>query len=481
MRQNDLFSGVPLETKASGSLDLAKIRQPLTKSYSTTAEDVYAKARTAAQAIQELRPDIKHELVTNTQRLYTYLQEIKEAGVVALDTETSGLDIQRIEVAGASLYVPGSNAIYIPVGHHFYDYNIPKKDMIEFIRQIAEWGDSGEVKIIQHNSRYDVQVIMKYSGYWMHVHADTLVASVLLNENEPHGLKYLWNKYCMQGKYSGDAYSDLFENRKYNTFDPEQVYIYATLDSVMTMELWEFQEPFLTHGTKHNTQYGLKDVATLFHNEEMPIVRLAAEMEWEGIGFDSDLNMKLHKEYEAKIKATERPFQLRVEQLINERKDNISREILEQIPTPININSNNQMNTLFYDVLGFDLDDSTKRQIVRAKIKSNPRNQDPDWRSVGKVAMGYLKSNYPDYKELFEEYEDIKETQKAYTGFIVGLRNQISPLTGRIHGGWNPTGTVTGRFSSQSPNLQNIPSRNSDIKPMFIPDEGNIFVAADYS
>lgn len=147
MRQRDLFSGISLETKASGALDLAKIRKPLTKNYSTTAEEVYARARSAAEAIQLLRPDITHELVINTQRLNTYLQEIKSAGIVAIDTETSDLDIQRLEVAGVSLYTPGSNAIYIPVGHHFYDNNIPKADMIAFLKQIKEWGTVGKSKL----------------------------------------------------------------------------------------------------------------------------------------------------------------------------------------------------------------------------------------------------------------------------------------------------------------------------------------------
>lgn len=479
MKQRDLFSGVPIATKASGALDLSKIRKPLTKNYSTTAEDVYAKARSAAEAIKILRPDIEHELVTNSQRLYTYLQEIKREGIVAIDTETSDLDIQRLEVAGISLYTWNSNAIYVPVGHHFYDRNIPKQDVVSFLREIKNLADTGEVKVIQHNSRYDVQVLMRYSGEWIHVYADTLVAGALLEENEPHGLKYLWNKYCMQNRYSGEAYNDLFENRKYNTFDPEQVYIYATLDAVMTLELWNFQEPFMTVGTKHNTQYNLQDVAKLFWNDEMPIIRLAAEMQWEGIGFDSELNLKLHREYEAKLKAMERPFQLRVEAIVNE--STLPRSIIEKVELPINPHSAKQMQALFYEIMGFELDESTKKQIIRAKIKSNPKNQNPSWMSVGDVAMTYLKKNYEEYKELFEDYEDIKATQKAYTGFIVGLRNQVSPITGRIHGGWNSTGTVTGRFSSQAPNLQNIPSRNGDIKPMFVPDDGKIFIAGDYS
>lgn len=452
MKQRDLFGELTIETKSTGALDLAKVRKPLTKNYRSSVEDVYQKAGTAAQAIQELRPNLNHKLLTDPNDLVTYMKTIKRSRVVALDTETSGLDPRLADMAGISLYTPNSDPVYIPVGHHYYLNNVPGENVRAFLRELDELVRKNEVTLIMHNSKYDVQAIMKYAQVWLLPQFDTLVASVLLNENEPHGLKALWNKYCMGNKYSGDAYDDLFENRKYNTFNPEKVYIYATLDAVMTYELYVYQKQFLSPGSPYNKRYNLEGVTRLFIQEEMPVIRIATEMEWVGIAFDTELNRELQKQYEFKIKTLTRSFQARVRTIIEERKDSLSPEVLLNLPDPININSANQMSVLFYDVMGMELDESTKRQVVRAKNK-NSKSGEADWRSVGKVALKNLKQNYPEHKELFDEYDDIKETVKVYTGFIVGLRQMVSPVTGRVHGGWNPTGTVTGRFSSNRPNL----------------------------
>lgn len=447
-----LFGGVDVEIGSNDGLLLKKARGSLTPNVTVSAEDIYERAEVTFSQVRKLLPHITHELVTTQQRLQEFLEEVREAKVIAIDTEVDGLNPLRDQIAGFSAYTGEGNPIYVSINHAFrQDINL---DVKWFFKEISNMAKRKGLKVIMHNCKYDIQVLYAYSGVFLDVYADTMVAAHMLNENEPKGLKYQWNKYCMGSRYGADTYSDLFDKRKFSTFNPEKVYVYATLDVVMTLQLWKFQEQFLVEGFEFRERYGLQKVGNLYFNLEMPVVKIAAEMEISGVAFDKDLNKQLQIKYEKKLRESNERLMSIINPLLEENKGNIPPKRWEKISIPMNPNSDAQLEIFLYDGLRLELSDKVKKGIVRKKKKSQKdKTKAVNSNSVGKEAMEYFEIAYPEYKELFDAINEHKELTKVYTGFIVGLRDKLDPISNRIHASWNPNGTKTGRFSSSDPNL----------------------------
>lgn len=123
-------------------------------------------------------------------------------------------------------------------------------------------------------------------GYFVPVYWDTMVASFLLNENEPHGLKYLYDKYVMKGEAGVHKFAELFEGIPFNYIPPNIGCKYSAHDSKMTESLYLFQKPFLTKGTSECTEYKLEGVCDVFYTEELPLIPVLADMYWRGIHVD---------------------------------------------------------------------------------------------------------------------------------------------------------------------------------------------------
>lgn len=465
-RQLDLFNQ-PLDLGKNDNVLLGKAREPIVTKYKHGVEEVYKHAQQSTANIKALIPHITHELVTDLSRLEEYLANILKVGAVAIDTETSGLDPRRERLGGISMYTEGESAIYIPIGHHFYKNNVDARD---FITRLTQYTYQGKIKVFMHNGRYDNQVFRRYTGLPMYIYFDTLIASSVLDENEydisptgeyvevpkgAHGLKRLWNKYCVANKYKSMSYSDLFENRDYTTFDPEQVYVYATLDSVMTWQLGMYQLPYLTQGSQLNLKYGLQQVANVFWHIEMPVSAIAEKMEWRGVRYSREKNLELQKTMEKDIRVATKKFVSRLDKIVEENKHNASLLSLDKLTDPINPMSSTQMNIILFEIMGLKLSDQAKRQIRRQKSKSGKHKslEDIPWESSGKVAQQDINTNYPEHVELIQEFRDLKGLQKLYTSFVIGLRKLYNEETDSIHGGWNTVGTLTGRLSSSNPNL----------------------------
>ena len=467
MKQFTLFNGVELTTNEKGAFkDISKLRGSLNPKTKVDIDEVYERASRLVTLVKQLLPQINHVLIKTPEELENVWQEIKRAGIVALDTESdvvgSNPNPFLDKIAGISVYTGGDNAYYIPINHHFYMSNV---DARGFVHKIVEESHKG-LKVIMHNAKYDAQVFYVYAQRTIKMYADTMIASRLLNENERawgednghyeagHGLKYLWNKYCMNFTYSGDSYDDIFSGRKYGTFNPEKVFVYASLDAVMTLMLWKFQEQYIDSRYKGCKDLGLEAVSQLFFRVEMPVLQYATAMEIRGIGFNQDLNKELQHRYEKNILKARNDLISKIQPMIEAAKHQISPARFEKLSRPINMSSDTQLEILFYDILKLKLSESVQKQILRKKKKAQ-KNKDNavNPNSVGKDAMAYFVQAYPEYAPLIKELLAYKELEKIYTAFIIGLRDKVNPKTGKIHAGWNTIGTDTGRFSSKSPNL----------------------------
>ena len=418
------------------------------------------------------------ELVVDKDRILEYSDKVLENGIVALDTETNGLDRIDGKIAGICLYTPSEKGIYVPVGHISYMTNQPIKQNVdkELMRQIIqEWEDKG-VKFILHNSKFDMHILwwmigVKITPYW-----DTLIASNLLNENEPHGLKVLWQKYCVGEDEDTKvaSFNSLFNGIEFNKIPPEVGYMYASFDPIMTYELYKFQEEYLDKDGKYCYSKGLERVADVFRDIEMPLIPVVFEMECTGVKIDTDLAKELHDKYTFYMDRAERKFKEEIDKISDKFDD-----LLVKSPDKYNklfgdgktisISSPTQLAILFYDVMGFVSKDDKK-----------PRGTGEDIIS---------QFNHP----IVEAILEYRAMSKLLSTYIDAIPTHISKRDNKLHATFNQYGAKTGRFSSSNPNLQNIPSQKTklsdgtvidaghDIRQMFMADEGQVIIGGDFS
>ena len=422
----------------------------------------------------------KIELVTDTNRIEEYLHNTLKNGILAVDTETNGLDRVDGKIAGICLYTPGEKGIYIPVGHVSYMTNQPLKDNVpcEIMKNFFKVCNEHSVKYILHNAKFDMHFLywtigIKIVPYW-----DTLIAGQLLNENEPHGLKVLYQKYCVRADEEQQVakFNTLFNGIEFNSIPPSVGYMYAAFDPIMTYDLYKFQEQYLD---KDNGELcyrkGLERVADVFRNIEMPLIEVVFDMEVQGVDIDTELAQQLKTKYTQYMDNAVEEFNTQIKEIeqagtFNELRvkhpDKFSK-ISELGDININIASNAQLVILFYDVLKLE----------------PPKGQ----RSVGEEQLKQL------HHPLVHCILEYRGMSKLLSTYIEAIPNHIAKRDGKLHANFNQYGAKTGRFSSSDPNLQNIPSKTKklsdgtvidaghDIRQMFIAGEGNVIIGGDFS
>ena len=422
----------------------------------------------------------KIELVTDPNRIEEYLHNTLKNGILAVDTETNGLDRIDGKIAGICLYTPGEKGIYIPVGHVSYMTNQPLKDNVarETMENFFKVCNEHNVKYILHNAKFDMHILYWMIGVKIVPYWDTLIAGQLLNENEPHGLKVLYQKYCVRADEEQQVakFNTLFNGIEFNSIPPSVGYMYAAFDPIMTYELYKFQEQYLD---KEVGQYcykkGLERVADVFREIEMPLIEVVFDMEVQGVDIDTELAKELKDKYTYYMNLAVDNFKAQIIELevagafdeLRVKHPDKFNKISELGDININIASNAQLVILFYDVLKLD----------------PPKGQ----RSVGEEQLKQL------HHPLVDCILEYRGMSKLLSTYIEAIPNHIAKKDGKLHANFNQYGAKTGRFSSSDPNLQNIPSKTKklsdgtvidaghDIRQMFIAGEGNVIIGGDFS
>lgn len=422
----------------------------------------------------------KIELVTDPNRIEEYLHNTLKNGILAVDTETNGLDRIDGKIAGICLYTPGEKGIYIPVGHVSYMTNQPLKDNVDSwkMKWFFDVCNENNVKYILHNAKFDMHILYWMIGVEIVPYWDTLIAGQLLNENEPHGLKVLYQKYCVRADEEQQVakFNTLFNGIEFNSIPPSVGYMYAAFDPIMTYELYKFQEQYLD---KEVGQYcyrkGLERVADVFREIEMPLIEVVFDMEVQGVDIDTDLAKELKDKYTYYMNLAVDNFKTQIIELevagafdeLRVKHPDKFNKISELGDIKINIASNAQLVILFYDVLKLD----------------PPKGQ----RSVGEEQLKQL------HHPLVDCILEYRGMSKLLSTYIEAIPNHIAKKDGKLHANFNQYGAKTGRFSSSDPNLQNIPSKTKklsdgtvidaghDIRQMFIAGEGNVIIGGDFS
>mgnify|MGYP003082256682 FL=1 len=472
--QKGLFGSKPRSSKKSDKQLLAqrKNRQPAVMTTYISGDnlrDSVARAKTMSRRIFGPVLD-KLELVTEEGALLKYLQAILKNGVCALDTETDGLDSIHDELVGVCLYTPGQKSIYVPINHvsNMTKVRLKGQVSVESMKLFIQSLVDNDIDIIYHNAKFDMKSIYWRLGIKVNEPAwDTFLASMLLNENEPHSLKLLHAKYVKEEADADVAkFNDLFKGIPFSLIPLDVAFMYAAYDPLQTYELYEFQKKYLTPGSPECSEYKLDRVAWVFENIEMPLIKVLFDMEVYGVNLDTDKLADIREEFTAKMNEAEDTFNELVKEYAPEieelrQLDFASYQKLEMDArgnVTVSISSSTQLAILFYDIMGLKSPDDKKPRGTGEDIVSS--FNDP----IAEALLSYRK-----YAKLVSTYTTMDQ-------------HQAKPDK-RVHTTFKQYGAKTGRMSSENPNLQNIPSRGEGavIRQIFSASLGHYIIGSDYS
>lgn len=372
-----------------------------------------------------------YHLVENEDDMKALAAKFLALDFYCFDTETTGTDPIQAKIVGMSLSAEEGTAYYIP----FKGTEEEKQARLEIFRPMLE--NSSSLKIGQ-NMKYDILVLARYGITVGGPLFDTMVAHYLLQPEQRHGMDYLAEAYL---KYSTVRIEELIGEKgkgQKNMADlsPAMISDYACEDADVTLKLKNVFEPMLKE----------QGIEKLFHEIEMPLVRVLAYMERNGARIDTN-----------SLAETSRMF--------TERMQAIERDIFEEVGFSFNILSPKQVGEVLFDKL---------------KIIEKPKKTKSGQYVTSEDVLESLRSKSPVVEKILQ-YRGLKKLVGTYVDALPAL---INPETGKIHTSYNQAVTATGRLSSSSPNLQNIPIRDEDgkeVRKAFIPDPGCKFFSADYS
>lgn len=405
------------------------------------------------------RDEYTYFMAEDEELFKDYIYNTIQTGYVAMDTETTGLDPILDKIVGMSLYSKGQKGLYIPIHHKSYVTGMEVEGQLDpriIKEQLQRLVDAG-VRFKEYNAKFDTRVVKNQLGIYIPCWYDAHLAAMLLNENEPHGLKTLHSKYVLDGKEDEFSFGKLFDGITFDLVPISTGYIYAARDAVDTDELADWQLPYLTSDNPLCKEYGLEKVSNVFWNIEMPCVEVLADMEDTGIAFDFDLAEKLSNKYHKQLDENLDEFYRVLDMFKVEINTYMANNPNHKLSDPINIGSPTQLAILFYDILKVESPDPSKPRGTGSEILEKIDNP------------------------LCKAILDYRATAKILTTYVDKLPECVNPKTGRIHCNYNQYGAKTGRMSSDNPNMQNIPSKNHDIRQMFVASPGNVLMSSDYS
>lgn len=424
------------------------------------ANNLLTRINNIRDRVQENLGEYKDDyiILIKDEEIKEYFQKLRNAKLVAIDTETTGLNFFQDKIVGICLYAEGLKASYIPLNHisSIYQTRIDNQADIDLVKSEMKRCIEENIQFIYHNGKFDLNVLETFLGFKMNCpYWDTLVASYLItNDKNQRSLKDQYSKYCshLEDKDKIETlshFNDLFEGLRFDYVPIESGYIYAARDAFMTYKLFEWQRDFFEKPEN-------ADVYKLFKEVEVPLIEVTATMQRTGVAIDMDLANKLKTEYDAKLEE----ITATVREEIDKFEDKITKYRMihynSKLQEPINFQSPEQLAILLYDIIGLTNND-----------KEKPRG-------VDEKALKHM--NTPLTNAILE----YRSVTKLLSTYIDAIPAKIEPSDGRLHASFNQNGADTGRFSSSDPNLQNIP-RDGGIRCMFKATDGYYMVGADYS
>jgi len=356
-------------------------------------------------------------LIENEKELFEIIGKIED--LVAFDTETDSLENPNI--VGFSFAFEENKAYYVPINHFYLgvEKQISQDIALKAIEKILS------KKVIGHNLKFDFKMLRKYNIKTPTPYCDTMILAWILDPDASVSLDSVANRYL---NYETIKYKEITKNKKnFAEVNIKDATKYAAEDALISLKLYK---------TLKNQIW--EDVKWDIDNIEMPFIKLLIDMENEGIKVD----LKYLKELENKL---------------NEKIEEIKKEIFNLAGSEFNINSTKQLSYILFEVL---------KLPPKKKIKTGY--------STDEKVLNSLKNLHPIAGKILE-YRKFEKMQSTY---IKPLQEYAKDF--KIYTTFLQTGTATGRLASKNPNLQNIPtSTDINIRNAFVTDK--LFVSLDYS
>ena len=374
-----------------------------------------------------------YQIIQGDLGLRLLLQNLQNQTAVCFDTETTGLDALHAELVGISFSYEKGKGFYVPFPEN--------QDEAQFlIEKFIPFFENENIEKIGQNLKYDLKILSNYKVIVKGKLFDTMIAHYLINPDMRHNMDILSETYL---KYSPQSIEALIGKKGKNQKSMrdvalEEIKEYAVEDADVTLQL---KELFTLELDKTGTK-------KLFEEIEIPLVRVLADMEKEGIRVDVDFLKSLSKTLDDDIKILEA-------------------NIFETAGEKFNLASPKQLGDVLFD----------KLKIGGVKQKKTKTGQ----YATGEEILSYLAAENPIVKYIL----DWRQLVKLQNTYVEALPNQVDKITKRIHTDYMQTVAATGRLSSNNPNLQNIPirtERGRQIRKAFVArDENYTLVSADYS
>jgi DNA polymerase-1 len=416
------------------------VEEALTHSDESPAEAVslgQSVAEPVADEVVKEETNKDYQTVLSEADFNIWIEKIKTAELVAVDTETTSLDYMRAELVGISLAVAPGQAAYIPFGHDYLGApeQLSRELVLEKIKPLLE--DASIAKVGQ-NLKYDMSVLAQHGINLQGIAFDTMLESYVLDsvatrhDMDSLALKYLDEETIKFADVAGKGAAQI----TFNQVPLEQAGPYASEDADITLRLHNRLWP------KVSAEASLTKV---FEDIELPLIPVLSRIERTGALVDDTLLFQQSQE-------------------LSERLAELETQAWDLAGQQFNLASPKQLGEIMFEKLEIP--------VLKKTAKGAP--------STKEEVLQELALDYPLPKVILE-HRGLAKLKSTYTDKLPVM---INPVTGRIHTSYHQAGTATGRLSSSDPNLQNIPIRTAEgrrVRQAFIAKPGCLLVAADYS
>jgi DNA polymerase-1 len=376
-----------------------------------------------------------YKTVSTVAALRIWVAEASACGMVALDTETDGLDAMRAKLVGFSLATAPGRACYVPLRHTVLAEQIALADAIEALSPLLT--DPSVLKVLQ-NAKFDMQVLRREGFPILTPLDDTMMISFVQEAGmHGHGMDELSRLHLGHSPISFDEVTGTGRNRvSFAEVPIERATAYAAEDADVTFRLWDALHPRMRPAK----------ALALYEQMERRLIPILLDMERDGVKVDADDLRRMSVDFEKRMVVMER-------------------ECHRLVGHEFNVGSPKQLGEELFDKMG---------------LPGGKRMKTGAWGTDSSVLQTLADQGH----ELPARILEWRQLQKLKSTYADALVEQINPDTGRVHTSFAMAIAATGRLSSTDPNLQNIPIRTEEgsrIRHAFIADKGNKLVSADYS
>lgn len=378
-----------------------------------------------------------YDVVLDETTFENWIEKLKAAPLIAVDTETTSVNYMEAELVGVSFCIEPGSAAYVPVAHDYPDAptQLSREHVLAALKPILE--SETIIKVGQH-IKYDKNVLAHYDITLNGIGFDTMLESYVLNSTAQRhdmdslALAYLGHKTIHFEEIAGKGAKQL----TFNQIGLEEAGPYAAEDADITMRLHQAIWAKLENVPK---------LKSLLVDIEVPVACVLSRMEQQGVLIESQ-----------RLRQQSQDLATRIAEL--------EKEVHEEAGEVFNLGSPKQLQHILFEKMSLPI------------IKKTPKGAP----STSEEVLQELALEFPLPKKLME-YRGLTKLKNTYTD---KLPKMINHRTGRVHTSYHQAITATGRLSSTDPNLQNIPIRNEEgrkVRQAFVPREGYKIVAADYS